>query len=54
MKNSAPNEEIQTSTETVEDLQKSSQENPNTDNSGIDLGEFVADTIELVSSFFDD
>lgn len=50
MKISAPNEENQPSTETVE----SSQKNSNTDDSGIDLGEFVADTIELVSSFFDD
>ena len=50
MKTSAPNEEIQTSIESAE----SSQESLNADDSGVDLGEFVADTIELVSSFFDD
>ena len=57
MKNSAPNEENQTSTETIEDLQKNSQGNSSVsadDSGGVDLGEFVADTIELVSSFFDD
>lgn len=54
MKNSAPNEESQPSTEQLEEMQRTSQENssPTTDDSGIDLGEFVADTIELVSSFF--
>lgn len=52
MKISPPNEEEQVSIESAE----SSQENQNvtTDNSGVDLGEFVADTIELVSSFFED
>ena len=50
MKIFTPDEENQTSIESAE----SSQESLNADNSGIDLGEFVADTIELVSSFFDD
>lgn len=53
MKNLAPNEENQPSTETVESSQENSNANV-TDDGGVDLGEFVADTIELVSSFFDD
>ena len=50
MKIFTPDEETPTSIESAE----SSRESLNADDSGVDLGEFVADTIELVSSFFDD
>ncbi len=53
MKNSPPNEEDNMTVETVENSQDSLNAGTNND-SVIDLGEFVANTIELVSSFFDD
>lgn len=53
MKISPPNDEEQISIESAESSQDSVSGATNND-SGIDLGEFVADTIELVSSFFED
>ena len=53
MKISAPNDEDQTSIESAESSRETVNAGTN-DDGGIDFGEFVADTIELVSSFFDD
>ena len=53
MKIFPPNEEEQVSIESAESSQDSLNAGTNND-SGVDLGEFVADTIELVSSFFED
>ena len=50
MKIFTPDEETQPSTETAE----SSQESLNADDSGVDLGEFVADAVELLTSIFED
>ena len=54
MKNFAPNEENQSSTEQLEDAQKNSPDANVDDSGGVDLGEIVADTIDLLSGFFDD
>ncbi|MBQ9486243.1 MAG: hypothetical protein IJU91_00360 [Selenomonadaceae bacterium] len=53
MKISPPNDEEQISIESAESSQDSLSGATNND-SGIDLGEFVADTIELVSSILSD
>ena len=52
MRNSPPNDEEQISIESTESSQDSVS--ADTNDSGIDLGEFVADTIELVSSILSD
>ena len=52
MKIPAPNEENENSTESVNISQGNSS--VNSDESGLDFGEIVADTVELVSSFFED
>jgi len=52
MKISPPNDEEQISIESAESSQDSVS--GGTNDSGIDLGDFVADAIELVSSFFED
>ena len=50
MKIFTPDEENQPSTEPAE----SSQESLNADDSGVDLGEIVADAVELLTSIFED
>ena len=53
MKNFAPNEEVENSNEPADISQGNSSVSAD-DSGGVDLGEIVADTIELLSSFFDD
>ena len=53
IKNFAPNEENQTSTEQLEDAQKNSQD-ANVDDGGVDLGDVLEVAVDFVSSFFED
>ena len=51
MKNFAPNDDVQSSIDSAQSSQDSLNAN---DDSPIDLADFVADAIELVTSFVDD
>ncbi len=56
MKNSAPNEESQPSTEQLEEMQRTSQENssPTTDDGGVDLVDVLEVAVDFISGIFED